>query len=515
MNENDLQFECILKEKNDAAIVMSWRNDPATLAMSLTYVEPKTIEQFYPQFLKTHFSMADLPSLFVLYKGERVAVLRFEPAIHPEDPKKKCSEISIVIAPEWRHQGLGPVILKKALAWCKQQGYDSIFAQIKKQNLPSISIFKKAGFAFVRSSFHGQEEILEFVHDGKRQEFGNALVIAEAGSNWKAGSYKEDLARAYALIDAAKEAGADVVKFQVFRANTTYVAEAGKSDYLSFAGIDANIFDLFKDLEMPSDMIPLLAEKCKAVGIQFMASTFSPADVALIDPYVTMHKMGSAEISHLRLIEAFAATGKPLIISTGASMPEDIDWAVDTFYASGGKKLYLLQCTAKYPAPASTIHLRVIPWLRKRYDIPVGLSDHSLGIHAPFAAVALGATIIEKHFTLNKQFNGPDHTYALDPDELKAMIAGIREIEEMLGSSVKKVYEEEDELYLFIRRGIQALKDIHPGELLKEGVNMAILRPGKQMKGLHPKFIEQIEGRAARHFIAAGAGIQWLDFKEG
>lgn len=515
MNENDLQFACILKDKNDASVVMNWRNDPTTLAMSLTYIHPKTIEQFYPQFLRTHFSLSDLPSLFVLFKGERVAVLRFDPATHPEDPKKQCAEISIVIAPEWRHQGLGPVILKKALFWCKQQGYDSIFAQIKKHNLPSINVFKKAGFTFVRSSFHGKDEILEFVHDEKECRFGNVFVIAEAGSNWKTGSYKEDLARCYALIDAAKESGADVVKFQVFRADTTYVAEAGKSDYLSFAGISKNIFDLFKDLEMPGDMIPLLAEKCKAARIQFMASTFSPADIALIDPYVTMHKMGSAEISHLRLIQAFARTGKPLILSTGASTPEDIDWAVDTFYASGGKDIYLLQCTAKYPAPASSMHLRVIPWLKKRYSIPVGLSDHSLGVHAPFAAVALGATIIEKHFTLNKQFQGPDHTYALEPDELKEMIAGIREIEEMLGSSVKKVYEEEDELYLFIRRGIQALKDIQPGELLKEGVNMAILRPGKQTKGLHPKFIEQIEGQAARHFIAAGAGIQWLDFKEG
>jgi len=173
-----------------------------------------------------------------------------------------------------------------------------------------------------------------------------------------------------------------------------------------------------------------------------------------------------------------------------------------------------MQCTAKYPAPASSLHLNVISWLQKRYGLTVGLSDHSLGIRAPLAAIPLGAKIIEKHFTLNKQFKGPDHAFALEPGELKSMVEGIHEIEEMLGSCVKKVYKEEEELYHFIRRGLQALREIQPGEILKEGVNFAILRPGKQMKGLHPKFIDQVEGQKARRAIAAGVGIQWLDFKE-
>lgn len=505
MNENDIQFVCLLKEKSDAIEVMNWRNDPTSLAMSLHYVRPKTIEEFYPQFLRNYFSIADLPSLFVSYKNEKVAVLHFDPA---DCNKKKCAEISILIAPKWRYQGLGQVILKKALFFAKQQGYDLITAKIKKENLASLSIFKKAGFTFIRS----HEDVLEFVCTCSKPFFSQVMVIAEAGSNWKTGSFQEDLERCYALIEAAKESGADVVKFQVFRAKDTYVAQAGKSDYLAYGGIHTEIFDLFKELEMPGEMIPLLAEKCKELHIQFMASTFSPDDITLIDPYVSMHKMGSAEISHLRLIQAFARTRKPLILSTGAASPDDIDWAVDTFYHNGGKDLILMQCTAKYPAPATSIHLRVIPWLKQRYRVPVGLSDHSLGITAPLAAIGLGTDVIEKHFTLNKQFKGPDHAFALEPHELKAMIAGIREGEEMLGSNLKKVYEEEQELYAFIRRGIQAIKDIVPGDKLQEGVNMAILRPGKQTKGLHPKYIEQIEGKAARSFIAAGTGIQWSDF---
>lgn len=504
MKEEELQFSCVMQEKADATEIMKWRNDATTLAMSLTYVLPKTIEQFYPEFLKTYFSVAALPALFVLYQGERVAVLRFDPA-----ESIKNAEISIVIAPKWRKQGLGSVILKKAIAFAKQQGFDAIVAKIKKQNFPSISVFNKAGFRFIGE----HEGILEFRFTIKEAML-RTLIIAEAGSNWKADSTLEDLARAYKLIEAAKEAGADVVKFQVFKAETTYVEQAGQSDYLAFSGIKTGIFDLFKHLEMPAEMVPKLAEKCKDVGIAFMASVFSPQGVALIDPYVSMHKMGSAEISHLRLIEAFAKTGKPLIMSTGACDPADIDWAVDAFYKAGGSKLFLMQCTAKYPAPDIALNLNVIPWLQKRYDVQAGLSDHSLGINAPFAAVAFGAKIIEKHFTLNKNFQGPDHSYALEPKELKAMIQGIREIEEMLGSSVKKVYKEEEELYCFIRRGLQAIKDIKPGEVLQEGINVAILRPGKQDKGLHPKYLGEIEGKKARRFIAAGSGIQWLDFKE-
>ncbi|KAF3362076.1 Uncharacterized protein PHSC3_001387 [Chlamydiales bacterium STE3] len=515
MNENALRFECVLKEKNDANDIMQWRNDPVSRKISFTYIEPKTLDQFYPEFLKGYFGIAELPSLFVLYNNQRVACLRFDPGCHPYNVSKRCAEISINIAPEWRHQGLGPLILKKTLLWVEQQGYDAVFARIKKTNQPSIKIFNKAEFCFIRSTQHCGEEVLEFLFDFDKERFEKVLVIAEAGSNWKAGPFEKDLDRAFALVEAAKEAGANIVKFQVFKAATTYVPQAGVSDYLAFSGIKKGIFELFKELEMPEKMLPFIVKRCEAVGIELMASVFSIDDLNLVNPYVKMHKMGSYEISHLRLLEAIAKTTKPLILSTGASYPNEIDWAVDTFYQAGGKELSLMQCTASYPASSACMNLRVIPWLKKRYDVPVGLSDHSLGLEASIGAVALGAKIIEKHFTLDKNFSGPDHAFALDPKELKNMVTNIRQIEEMLGSSVKKVYEEEEELYQFARRGLQALVDIQPGESLIEGDNLAILRPGKQKKGLHPMYLEKVKGRVATRFIAAGDGIQWSDFKEG
>ena len=217
------------------------------------------------------------------------------------------------------------------------------------------------------------------------------FIIAEAGSNWRMGTPKRDMAMARALIDVAVEAKADAVKFQTYRPETVYVSNAGSSDYLSKAGIKEDIAEIFSDLAMPYEMISELAAYCGKSGIQFMSTPFSAADFAAVDPFVTVHKIASYEISHLRLIELAARSGKPLIMSTGASVEDDIDWAIQTFRANGGTELALLQCTASYPAPMDSLNLRVIPWLAQRFGVFSGLSDHSRDpTIGPVAAVALG-----------------------------------------------------------------------------------------------------------------------------
>lgn len=197
----------------------------------------------------------------------------------------------------------------------------------------------------------------------------SVFIIAEAGSNWRMGTPKRDWQMAKTLIDVAVDAGADAVKFQTYRANTTYVANAGDSDYLSQAGIKESISEIFEDLSMPYEMIPRLAEYCKSQNIEFMSTPFSLADTDAIDPFVSRHKIASYEISHLRLIEKIASTGKPTYLSTGCATYEDIDWAFQTFRENGGKELTLLQCTAKYPAPVSTLNLKTITTMRERYKI--------------------------------------------------------------------------------------------------------------------------------------------------
>lgn len=512
-----ISFELMQTEISDAVTVMEWRNDPITLKNSLTYRTPKTIEQFYPEFLLSYFSLADLPSVFAVKGGERIAAIRFDSAENPKNLFRKCAEISINVAPKWRSKGLGAEILKQIKKWALQQGYDALLAKIKKGNAPSISVFSKAGFEFIKEMHleidNKKEPLLIFLTELTPLKEEKIFIIAEAGSNWRVGNFEQDLERSYALIEAAKEASADAVKFQLFRSETVYVKNAGMSDYLREGGIRKEIGELFKEMEMPYEMIPLLAKRCSEVGIQFLVSTFSVQDFDQIDPFVSMHKIASYEISHLHLLERAAKSGKPLLLSTGASTVSDIDWAVKTFKKYSGKDLTLLQATAKYPATAHGMHLNTIPWLKKRYGVRVGLSDHSLDpLTAPLAAVALGAKVIEKHFTLSKQLHGPDHAFALEPIELKKMVKGIREVQKMLGSAFKKVYEEERELYDFARRRVQALKDIQTGEILEEGKNIAILRPGKRLPGLHPKYLEAMEGKPAKNFIAAGDGIKDGDF---
>ena len=340
------------------------------------------------------------------------------------------------------------------------------------------------------------------------------FVIAEAGSNWRMGTRARDVAMGRTLIELAAEAGADAVKFQTYRPETVYVANAGTSDYLSEAGIVEDIGDIFADLAMPYELVAELAGHAEKAGIAFMSTPFSAADFAAVDPYVRVHKIASYEISHLRLLELAARSGKPVILSTGGADETDIAWAVDTLRANGCAEIVLLQCTAKYPAPAATLNLRVLPWLAARFGVTVGLSDHSRDpVVAPVAAVALGARVVEKHFTVDNRLPGPDHSFAVLPAELTELVRAVRAAEAALGSGDKVVDGAEEELRAYAQRGLQACAPIHRGETLREGTNVAILRAGKQRKGVHPRHLSAIEGRTATRNVPLGDGLQPGDWQ--
>jgi N-acetylneuraminate synthase len=188
---------------------------------------------------------------------------------------------------------------------------------------------------------------------------------------------------------------------------------------------------------------------------------------------------------------------------------------VDTFHAEGGRDLCLLQCTAKYPAPMSSLNLRAIPWLRQRFGVPAGLSDHSREpAIAPVAAVALGARVIEKHYTLDNRLPGPDHSFALTATELARMVREVRIAEETLGDGIKAVLPAERELAAYARRGVQATKPIAAGEVLRESENFSVLRPGQQVLGAHPRHIDHIEGRKTVRSISMGEGISLDDVRD-
>jgi len=340
----------------------------------------------------------------------------------------------------------------------------------------------------------------------------HVFVIAEAGSNWKAGNYTDDLRRAKKLIKIAAECGADAIKFQTYNARGVYVSNAGKSKYLSKSGVTKTITEIFDEYAMPYKMLKILNKYCRKQNILFMSTPFSISDAQAVDKYVNIHKIASYEINHVPLLKFLAKTKKPIIISSGASTNEEIEFAIKTLKKNGAKQIALLQCTAKYPASPEFLNLSVIPKFKKKYSIPVGLSDHSIDpLVAPLTAVGFGATVLEKHFTIDKHLDGPDHFFALEPIELKNMIRSIRTAEKTIGSGEKKILPVEAELRKFAVRSVQATKSIHKGDVFRLGYNMEILRPGNQKRGAEARFVLSIEGKKSRRNIRNGKGITLQD----
>jgi N-acetylneuraminate synthase len=242
-----------------------------------------------------------------------------------------------------------------------------------------------------------------------------------------------------------------------------------------------------------------------------MSTPFDERSAAELAEYVPAWKVASYTSSHIPFLEHLAETDKPIIMSTGAHELAEVGESVAALREAGASDLVLLQCVAAYPTPISEINVSVVETLREEFDVPTGLSDHTLDpVTAPSAAVTLGACVIEKHFTLDKSMEGPDHEFALEPDELDRMVSAIRDTEAALGSGEKRVLEVERELHEKARRAIHAVEDIEAGEELAE-TNLKVLRPGEQESGLHPKFYDEVVGTTALRDISRGAGINWED----
>jgi len=513
---SNISFEFCLPVQEHALQVMNWRNDPLTLSMFF-HREPKVWADFWPEFQKSYFlNRRGINPVFALVGGVRIGFLKFSPVQHPRRLAGLTVDISINLSPEVRGKGLGRKVLHACLIHLQAQGVQSVYAEVLANNFASIKAFKAAGFNWIEQRGRSVQDTGEihkvecFVADMLSPNWrqGKVYVIAEAGSNWRMGTAKRDMAMAKALIDVAIDSGANAVKFQTYKPESVYVANAGQSAYLSESGTTDDIREIFSDLSMPYEMLPELAEYCQKGGIDFMSTPFSASDFLAIDPFVAVHKIASYEISHVHLLRLAARSGKPLVLSTGASNDQDIAWAVETFHAEGGKDLCLLQCTAKYPAPVSSLNLTTIPWLRERFGVASGLSDHSREPSlAPVMAVALGARVIEKHYTLDNRLPGPDHSFAITPSELATLVRDVRMAEEALGDGTKQVLDAEKELAAYARRGLQATRAIKAGEVLIEGQNYDLLRPGQQKLGAHPKHISDIEGRKACRPFALGEGL--------
>jgi sialic acid synthase SpsE len=324
-------------------------------------------------------------------------------------------------------------------------------------------------------------------------------VIAEAGSNHN--GIEE---QALVLIDVAAEAGADAVKFQGFRARTLYPRNAGKSDYLKD---ERSIYDIIEAMELSLDWVPRLAERCRARGVHFLCTPFDEEWADFLEPYVPAFKIASYEVSHLPLIRRVLAFGKPTFVSTGAATLDDVMPVVALARELGNEQLVLLQCTASYPTPPEAVNARALVTLREATGCLVGLSDHSRHpVIAPVVAVALGAVVIEKHYTFSNDMPGPDQRFAVEPKELKALVSSVREAEAVLGTGDKKVLAVEQELFAFARRSIFAARAIRKGERFSSG-NVAVLRNGSNAPGLPPGQYVRLLRCCASQDIAANAPI--------
>ncbi len=330
-------------------------------------------------------------------------------------------------------------------------------------------------------------------------------IVAEAGSNHN-GNYEQALR----LIAAAVEAGADAVKFQHFKAEKLYPRSAGESDYLK---TPRSIYDIIHDMETPDAWVPHLADYCHEHGIAFLSSPFDEASADLLEPYVSAFKVASYEMTHVPLLRHIARKGKPLIVSTGTATLAEVLHSVEVIKASGNDQIILLQCTASYPTPLDAVNVRALVALREATGLPTGLSDHSRDpIVAPMTAVALGACLIEKHFTLSNRLPGPDHQFAIEPLELKELVRRVRETEQVLGHGRKEVLTAEKELRAFARRSIFATRPVAVGETLRAD-NIAVLRCGQLGYGLDPEAYEALLGRVAARPIANETLIRLEDLE--
>jgi len=328
------------------------------------------------------------------------------------------------------------------------------------------------------------------------------FIIAEAGVNHNG---KVDLARQ--LIDAAAAAGADAVKFQTFHADNIVTNTAKKAEYQkSTTSSNESQYEMIKNLELSDNIFQELSDYADSKGIIFLSTPFDEESVDLLDQIgVPAFKIPSAEITNFPLLKKIAEKKKPLILSTGMATLGEVEDAVNYVKTHGTEEIVLLHCTTSYPAPIKSVNLRVMNTLRCAFQIPVGYSDHTKGITIPIAAAAMGAQVIEKHFTLDRSLLGPDHQASLEPHELEAMVTAIRDVEFALGNEIKCPNEEEMEIKKVARRSIVAQKDLNAGEQLRENV-LAIKRPGT---GIEPKYFESVVHMKAKTAILKDQVITW------
>ena len=328
------------------------------------------------------------------------------------------------------------------------------------------------------------------------------FIIAEAGVN-----HNGSLETARALVDVASQAGADAVKFQTFTAARIASRGSEMADYQKRASVDSGSqYEMLKRLELNASDHHALAAYCTKKEILFLSSPFDEQAVdLLLQVGVPLLKVGSGEITNLPLLSYIGSKGLPVILSTGMSMLGEVERAVAVLSAQGCPDIALLHCVTEYPAPVDQVNLNAMLTLRQAFALPVGYSDHTVGFEIPVAAAALGARILEKHFTLDKSMPGPDHAASLDPTELALMVRAVRNVEQALGDGIKRPAPCELSNRDVARKSLIAARALAAGETLRRE-DIAVKRPGS---GIAPEYLQRVVGRVVKIDVGADEVLRW------
>lgn len=331
------------------------------------------------------------------------------------------------------------------------------------------------------------------------------FVIAEAGVN-----HGGDVGLAHELVDAGAAAGADAVKFQSFTAELVASAIAPKAAYQErTTGSGGGQLEMLRRLELPVSALRSLKSRCDSRGVIFLSTPFDPGSARTLEELgVPAYKISSGDLTNRPLLEAVAAFARPMLLSTGMAHLEEVGNAL-SLVRTAGAPVALLHCISRYPADPADANLRAMATLEGAFGVPVGFSDHTPGIEVALAAAALGARIVEKHFTLDRGMPGPDHAASLEPDELARLVAGIRAVESALGDGVKQPAACEAEMRQVARRSVAAARDLSAGSRLSRD-DLVALRPGS---GISPMEIEALIGRPLRRSVHRGSLIGWDDLE--
>jgi N-acetylneuraminate synthase len=340
----------------------------------------------------------------------------------------------------------------------------------------------------------------------------SVFIIAEAGVN-----HNGNLKTAFELVDAAKDSGVNAVKFQTFISEKLVSKSAGLAEYQAESGNpDETQMDLLKKLELPHEDFKKIKEYCDKTGIMFLTTPDEFQSADYIFDLVEIYKIGSGELTNLPYLKHIAGKNKPVILSTGMSFMEEIKAAVKAItenqncQSSIFPPLTLLHCVSNYPAKLEDVNLNAISAMKTEFGIPVGYSDHTMGMESALGAVALGATVIEKHFTLDRNMEGPDHKASLDPTELKIMAHSIRNLEKALGDGIKRPAENELPIRDIVRKSLVAASPIKSGEKLTENM-LEFKRPGS---GISPTDLNKALGKILKRDIMQDELLKWDDLSD-